>query len=104
MSNRPAWQVINDITRSLTRLREDQRGGVAVMMGLLFPVVLATLGLGFEISNWYLKTRSMQNAADAAAIAAASCWYNTLAPPSYAINAAMPSAIRKRPAVSALVG
>ena len=72
MSNRPAWQVINDITRSLTRLREDQRGGVAVMMGLLFPVVLATLGLGFEISNWYLKTRSMQNAADAAAIAAAS--------------------------------
>jgi Flp pilus assembly protein TadG len=72
MSIKPAWQVINDIIRSLTRLRADQRGGVAVMMGLLFPVLLATLGLGFEISNWYLKTRSMQNAADAAAIAAAS--------------------------------
>ena len=38
MSNGPAWQVINDITRSLTSLRADQRGGVAVMMGLLFPV------------------------------------------------------------------
>src|SRR5215470_5802202 len=60
------------IMRALGRLRNDKRGGVAVMMGLLFPVLLATLGLGFEISNWYLKTRSMQNAADAAAIAAAS--------------------------------
>jgi Flp pilus assembly protein TadG len=42
------------------------------MMGLLFPVLLAGLGFGFEISNWYLKTRAMQNAADAAVIAAAS--------------------------------
>ena len=58
--------------RSLGKLRTDQRGGVAVMMGLLFPVLLGALGLGFEISNWYLKTRSMQNAADAAVIAAAS--------------------------------
>src|SRR5262249_49962034 len=39
----------------------------------------------------------------AVAIAAASCWYNTLAPPSYAINAAMPAAIRKRPVASASV-
>ena len=48
MSINPAWQVINDIIRSLTSLRADQRGGVAVMMGLLFPVLLATLGLGFR--------------------------------------------------------
>jgi len=59
------------IMRALGRLRNDKRGGVAVMMGLLFPVLLATLGLGFEISNWYLRSRSMQNAADAAAMAAA---------------------------------
>jgi Flp pilus assembly protein TadG len=74
MPNRPAWQRINvgNITRSLASLRADQRGGVAVMMGLLFPVLLAGLGLGFEISNWYMKKRAMQNAADAAAIAAAS--------------------------------
>jgi Flp pilus assembly protein TadG len=57
---------------ALLRLRKDQRGGVAIMMGLLFPVVLAGLGLGFEISNWYLKSRAMQNAADAAVMAAAS--------------------------------
>jgi Putative Flp pilus-assembly TadE/G-like len=42
------------------------------MMGLLFPVLLGGLGLGFEISNWYLRTRAMQNAADAAVMAAAS--------------------------------
>jgi hypothetical protein len=56
----------------LRRLRADQRGGVAIMMGLLFPVVLAGFGLGFEISNWYLRSRAMQNAADAAVMAAAS--------------------------------
>ena len=59
------------IIRTLGRLHADNRGGVAVIMGLLFPVLLAGLGLGFEVSNWYLRTRSMQNAADAAAMAAA---------------------------------
>jgi len=59
------------VTVSL-RLRTEQRGGVAVMMGLLFPVLLAGLGLGFEISSWYLRSRAMQNAADAAVMAAAS--------------------------------
>ena len=69
MSDRLSLSMI--ATASL-RLRSDQRGGVAIMMGLLFPVVLAGLGLGFEISNWYLRSRAMQNAADAAVMAAAS--------------------------------
>ncbi|HEY6858987.1 MAG TPA: pilus assembly protein TadG-related protein [Pseudolabrys sp.] len=60
------------IVRDLLGLRADQRGTIAVMMGLLIPVLIGSLGLGFEISNWYLRTRAMQNAADAAAIAAAS--------------------------------
>jgi Flp pilus assembly protein TadG len=60
------------IIQSLADLAANQRGGVAITIGLTFPVLLAGLGLGFEIGNWYLKTRSMQNAADAAAIAAAS--------------------------------
>jgi hypothetical protein len=41
------------------------------MMALVFPILIAAFGLGFEITNWYLRTRSMQNAADAAVIAAA---------------------------------
>jgi Flp pilus assembly protein TadG len=72
MPKRPFWVRFESIVHALIRLRTDQRGGIAVMMGLLFPVLLGGLGLGFEISNWYLRTRSMQNAADAAAIAAAS--------------------------------
>ncbi|HMF26283.1 MAG TPA: pilus assembly protein TadG-related protein [Pseudolabrys sp.] len=55
----------------MTRLRTNERGTVAVMMAFLFPVLIAAFGLGFEITNWYLRTRAMQNAADAAAVAAA---------------------------------
>jgi Flp pilus assembly protein TadG len=50
---------------------ENQRGTVAVIMGFIFPILIAGFGLGLEITDWYLRTRSMQNAADAAAIAAA---------------------------------
>ena len=57
---------------SLVRLRCDQRGTIAVMMALLFPALIGILGLGMEVTNWYMRTRGMQNAADAAVIAAAS--------------------------------
>ena len=65
---------------ALFGLHADQRGTVAVMMAFMFPILIGAFGLGFEITNWYLTTRSMQNAADAAAIAAAtngSSNYNT---------------------------
>jgi Flp pilus assembly protein TadG len=57
--------------RELARLRTDQHGNVAVMMGFLFPILIGALGMGFEVADWYLQTRAMQNAADSAAIAAA---------------------------------
>jgi Flp pilus assembly protein TadG len=60
------------IVGRLKRLGEDQRGTIAVMMAFLFPILIAGFGLGYEITNWFLQTRSMRNAADAAAIAAAS--------------------------------
>jgi Flp pilus assembly protein TadG len=69
MSDRSSLSMI---ATTLLGLRTDQRGGVAIIMGLLFPVLLAGLGFGFEISNWYLRSRAMQNAADAAVMAAAS--------------------------------
>ena len=65
---------------ALFGLHADQRGTVAVIMAFMFPILIGAFGLGFEITNWYLTTRSMQNAADAAAIAAAtngSSNYNT---------------------------
>src|SRR5262245_40494929 len=62
---------LGDAGRTLLSLHKNQSGTVAVIMGFLFPILIAAFGLGFEITNWYLRTRSMQNAADSAAIAAA---------------------------------
>src|SRR5713226_3015973 len=59
------------ITKQLRRLRADERGTVAIIMGVLIIPLVGALGIGFEVSNWYMTTRGMQNAADAAAIAAA---------------------------------
>src|SRR5258708_11593336 len=59
------------LSKHLHRLRKDQRGTVSVIMGLLIVPLVAALGIGFEVSNWYMTGRGMQNAADAAALAAA---------------------------------
>ena len=63
--------LIANITNQALRLRADQRGAVSVMMGFLLIPLVGALGLGFEVSYWYLTARGMQNAADAAAVAAA---------------------------------
>jgi Flp pilus assembly protein TadG len=67
MSNRTSSRIF----RRLRDLHRDRRGNVTVMMGFLLPPLIGTLGLGFEVANWYLTTRSMQNAADSAAVAIA---------------------------------
>src|SRR5882724_5485210 len=59
------------LSKYLHRLREDQRGTVSVMMGFLIIPLVGALGIGFEVSSWYMSGRGMQNAADAAAVAAA---------------------------------
>ena len=59
------------LSRHLHRLREDRRGTVSVIMGFLIIPLVGALGIGFEVSNWYMNGRGMQNAADAAALAAA---------------------------------
>src|SRR5260370_10729780 len=59
------------LSKHLHRLRKDQRGTVSVIMGLLIVPLVGALGIGFEVSNWYMLGRGMQNAADAAALAAA---------------------------------
>jgi Flp pilus assembly protein TadG len=62
---------LTKIAGKVVSLGEDERGTVAVMMAFLFPILIGAFGLGFEITNWYLSSRAMQNAADAAAVAAA---------------------------------
>src|ERR1043166_4959154 len=64
-------RTLSRIFRRLFDLQRDRRGNVTVMMGFLLPPLIGTFGLGFEVANWYLTTRSMQNAADSAAVAIA---------------------------------
>jgi len=47
----------------------NQAGSIAIMIGLLMPVVIGGLGLGAEVGNWYFNQRKLQNAADVAAYA-----------------------------------
>jgi Flp pilus assembly protein TadG len=61
----------SEISGRLTDLGRDRRGNVTVLMAFMLPPLLGALGLGFEVANWYLITRSMQNAADSAVVAAA---------------------------------
>jgi len=49
----------------------DRSGVVVVLVALAMPVLIGTMGLAAETSYWYVHQRGMQNAADAAAIAAA---------------------------------
>jgi len=63
--------VLASVRDQLRRLRADERGTVSVIMGLLIIPFMGFLAMGFEVSNWYLITRGMQNAADASVLAAA---------------------------------
>src|SRR2546423_1992834 len=62
--------VLQSILDGVHRLRADEHGAVAVTVGMLIIPLVGALAIGFEVSNWYMVTRNMQNAADAATIAA----------------------------------
>jgi hypothetical protein len=68
------WRIqmaLSSVANLLRRLRADERGAVSITMGIMMIPLVGFLALGYEVSNWYLITRSMQNASDAAALAAA---------------------------------
>lgn len=55
----------------LASLRRDTVGGVAAIVAITAPVLVGSMGLGGEAGYWYLKQRSLQNAADVTAHASA---------------------------------
>lgn len=67
------------IRRKCTRLLRNDAGAISVMMALVLPAFIASLGLAVEVSYWLLRNRSLQNAADSAVIAAASAGAGYLA-------------------------
>jgi hypothetical protein len=79
--------LLASIFRSAVKLRADQRGNVAVVMALVLPPLMGAMGLGFEVSDWYVTKRSMQNAADAATMAAATNGGGTYAAEAKAVAA-----------------
>ncbi len=52
-------------------LHRDLSGSVALIAALAMTVLCGIVGLAIDVGMWYRTTRAMQNAADAAAIAAA---------------------------------
>jgi hypothetical protein len=52
-------------------LGRDRKGNIAIITALALPVLLGCFSLGFETAFWSQTQRSMQNAADSAAEAAA---------------------------------
>jgi Flp pilus assembly protein TadG len=63
--------IYSECQRAIVNLRKSKRGNITVMMAFLLPILVGVFGVGFEISIWYQRSHAMQNAADAAAIAAA---------------------------------
>jgi Flp pilus assembly protein TadG len=49
----------------------DRRANVAVLSALMVLPLTGAMGLAVEVSDWFLTSRAMQNAADSAAISAA---------------------------------
>ena len=54
----------------MTRLRNEERGGVLVLAAIMIPVFLVLTSLVVDVGNWYTHKRQLQNRADAAAFAA----------------------------------
>jgi hypothetical protein len=63
--------MMHALKTGLLRLLRDRAGNVAVVAAITAPVLLGAFGIGAEAASWFNAKRAMQNAADAAAIAAA---------------------------------
>jgi len=59
------------LRKTFRALRSDRRGNVAILSALAFPALIGAMGVGAEVASWYGGKRGLQNAADSAAIAAA---------------------------------
>ena len=63
---------MNAITQKAKRDRRGERGSILAMSAVGMLTMLLAVGLGVDISHFYVVKGELQNAADAAALAAAS--------------------------------
>jgi Flp pilus assembly protein TadG len=66
---------------------EQQCGATAIIVALMMPILIGAMGLSTEVCYWYRHQRAMQNASDAAAIAAATNDTSTYAAEAKAVTA-----------------
>ena len=62
---------LSGLLSSLRAFATDENGASIIVIGLTLPVLVGALGLAAEVGYWRQHHHDMQNAADAAAIAAA---------------------------------
>ena len=74
-------------TKRVWRILRGERGNIAVMFALAAPVLLGGVGVAVEAGNWFYTQRGMQNAADAAALAAVANGSSTYATEAQAVAA-----------------
>src|SRR5574340_690906 len=53
------------------RFPSAERGNAVILFGLAVPVLVGAVGLAIDVGQWELANKSLQRAADAAAISAA---------------------------------
>ncbi len=63
--------LIPGLARFLARFQKDNRANVLAIVALSMVPLVGVLSLAGEVSSWYVYNRAMQNAADSAAVAAA---------------------------------
>src|SRR5437879_10562354 len=68
---RLAARLGNAATKKFRAFLGNEDGASIIIIGLTLPALIGAMGLAAEVSYWHLNHRAMQNAADAAAIAAA---------------------------------
>ncbi len=56
---------------NLHRLCGNEQGAIALIWAIMLPVAVGFIGLGVDVGFWYASKRDLQNAVDAASIAAA---------------------------------
>ena len=55
----------------IMKVKECEQGAMAVLVALALPVLIGLTGLAMDAGGWYVKVRTLQTAADAAALSGA---------------------------------